>query len=974
MIRVLKLHVGEARHLRNVSLEFAPTGITIVHGPNEVGKSTLVACVGALLRHRSTSQKEELKSLRSPSGAVEVGARLRLEHGRRTHEVELLKRWFHRPMTQLVVDGDVIEGREAEHRFEELLAEVGIGAPADEPLVRWLYQPQGTLAPTSSSLRASEVLARALQRTSGTEELVPGWLLERARAELARYETPQRHESTGELRSAEQHVTALRERLTSSEDRLLAAEQLVAQIRDLELELAALPRELEEREREEAALLARANELRAALAAEPERAELRAIKHRELEELTRTRQRQAELARLLAEQTDELGRLQRLRGQVRADLDTLGETRRAIETELAKLREQLPAARTQHAEALRYERRELARRELDELRTRLERLEGLRSERATLEAHAPRPVPATEVERLRQLDAEISAARTSLRERGPRLAVRSEAPATVEIDSALAEVAPGAPLERSVVDPVTVRVGPITITVTPGTVREHLSALEAERAQLLAELDVDDLVQAIRVQKEGQRHAERLEELARRIEDLAPEHEERRWRERLSELEPQLATPAPPPPPRSTAELELKLEKLEGLAERATQERDRLEQEQRRLEARRDELDQAASRLEIDLTSTRTSLEHAEAPDELDQRIGELATELAQLDAVLAELAERRAALDLCEQELGAVRQELQRRRERKAQAEVLLEHSRASLATYAGTFDAVALAREELQDARARLERLHAQRQAAVTLLRALEEANQAVRARTQAPYRELLELLLTRVLGEEVEVMLDDNLDVSGIRRPQRSQEILRPGELSAGTQEQLALAVRFAATRLTGAVPVLLDDVLGFSDAQRSRRLVLELEALADEGQAIVFTAHPERYESAGGVRRVALDGEAPGTSEPPGGDTVGLRAEPDRAPSASEEPQPRPSQVSRAGAHVKDRTSVILELLADVGRALSRREVADALAIDPEEASSVLRALRDAGAVRQEGERRGARYRLATPDPGWDGTAR
>jgi|GEM_PF-6865558 len=972
MIRLLELHVVEARHLRDVRLAFAPAGITIVHGPNEAGKSTLVACVGALLRHRSTSQKEALKSLRSASGAVEVRARLRLEHDRRTHEVELLKRWFHRPMTQLIVDGEVVEGREAEDRFEALLAEVGIGAPGDEPLVRWLYQPQGTLAPTSTSLQASEVLARALERTSGAEELVPGWLLERVRAELARYETPQRRESTGELRSVEQHVQALREQLASAEESLHSAEQLVTTIHDLELELAALPRELEEREREEAALLAQSRELRAALAAEPERAQLRAIKHRELEELTRTRQRQAELARLLAEQTDELGRLVRRRNQVSADLGALAEARSGIEAELARLREQLASVRAEHIEALRFERSELARRELEELRARLERLEDLRSQRAALEAHAPRLVPAAEVERLRQLEAEISTARTSLHERGPRLAVRSEAPATVAIDGELAEITPTAPLERSVVDPTTLRVGPITITVTPGTVREHLSALEAERARLLAELDVADLVEAIRVLEESQRHAQRLEELARRLEDFAPEHEERRWRERLSELDLQLATPAPPAPARSAAELELELEQLETRVEHAGGERDRLERDLRNLAAQRDELDQAVSQLEIDLTLTRTSLEQVELPEELDARIGELDAELAKLDAVLAELAERRAALDDCERELGAVRQELQRARERKAHAEARLEYSRSSLATFAGIFDTVALAREELEDARARLERLEAQRQAAARLLAALEEANQAARARTQAPYRELLEFLLARVLGEPVEVLLDDNLDVRGIRRPQRSQEFLRPSELSAGTQEQLALAVRFAATRLTGAVPVLLDDVLGFSDAQRSRRVVLELEALASEGQAIVFTAHPERYESAAGVCRIALDGEVSARSEPRGGDAAALGTELDHAMRAAEEPRVPGSPAT--GVRSEDPTSAILALLAAAGRALTRREVADALGIEPDAASSLLRALRDAGRVRQEGERRGARYRLAGPDRGEDDAAR
>lgn len=94
---------------------------------------------------------------------------------------------------------------------------------------------------------------------------------------------------------------------------------------------------------------------------------------------------------------------------------------------------------------------------------------------------------------------------------------------------------------------------------------------------------------------------------------------------------------------------------------------------------------------------------------------------------------------------------------------------------TEADRSDRLVRTEEELFDVGAALARLEAARLAASTPLGDHEEAKRTARERTRAPYRGMLERLLERVLGERVEVALDEELDVLGIRRPGRGQGLL-------------------------------------------------------------------------------------------------------------------------------------------------------------------------------------------------------
>lgn len=147
----------------------------------------------------------------------------------------------------------------------------------------------------------------------------------------------------------------------------------------------------------------------------------------------------------------------------------------------------------------------------------------------------------------------------------------------------------------------------------------------------------------------------------------------------------------------------------------------------------------------------------------------------------------------------------------------------------------------------------------AAVSLLRTtLEEARSESTQRYQQPYLHILHQLGHQVWGSSFQVTVGEDLQIATAITKKDSHPI-NYEDLSAGTKEQLAVLSRLACFQLVdrGAVPVMLDDVLGYSDPQRLDSMVNVLsvvaktvtsdpsEELTNLGQIFIFTCTPERF---------------------------------------------------------------------------------------------------------------------------------
>ncbi len=122
--------------------------------------------------------------------------------------------------------------------------------------------------------------------------------------------------------------------------------------------------------------------------------------------------------------------------------------------------------------------------------------------------------------------------------------------------------------------------------------------------------------------------------------------------------------------------------------------------------------------------------------------------------------------------------------------------------------------------------------------------------------PFRNQVERLGRIVFGDTFEVEIDSQLRIcsrtlSGRTVPYES--------LSGGAKEQLGIVARLAGAALVAkedSVPVVIDDALGFTDPDRLVKMGAVFDAVGGDGQVIVLTCSPQRYESVGAAHHIEL----------------------------------------------------------------------------------------------------------------------
>jgi hypothetical protein len=227
-------------------------------------------------------------------------------------------------------------------------------------------------------------------------------------------------------------------------------------------------------------------------------------------------------------------------------------------------------------------------------------------------------------------------------------------------------------------------------------------------------------------------------------------------------------------------------------------------------------------------------------------RVAELAEQLAAAapDAVAAELADAvEAAATL---------------RERHEEIARTLHEIAAQLTVFGtegrkGKLDAAEIQCEHARDEHDRIGR----RARAVQLLReVMVRHRDTTRLRYVEPYRAELQRLGRPVFGPSFEVDVDSDLCIlnrtlDGCTVPYES--------LSGGAKEQLGILARLAGAALVAkedAVPILIDDALGFTDPQRLVKMAAVFDTLGERGQVIVLTCTPGRYGGIKDAQRIEL----------------------------------------------------------------------------------------------------------------------
>jgi hypothetical protein len=885
----MKIHRISLRDFRGVveaDVEFATDGVTIVQGPNEVGKSSLADALDMLIADPDSSSKSRVKAAQPVGRDVGPWVEVDIECG--PYRLTYSKRWVRGAGTELLIESparEQLQGRAAHDRVTAIIAET-----MDAELFAALRHQQGVPL-GQAELAGSDSLMHALDAAagSGSESAEPGGaLIDAIDRERQIWSTP-----TGEPNKARKDLREAAETtqiaLDGAEESLRALEARVDEFRRLDGELARnaeqepdLRSTVTRLETEVQAVSARESALHdlrmaaekamapardATAAADARTAAIAAVAAAEAEVGVITAEGVRAAARLdaaLAVRTEASARLV-------AALDARADAERAFD---------VAAADAQHL-------RDLF--DLGSLRTR----RGLigDAEKTIADGEAFLAGCALDAELLARIETAVvdeAGARGRRDAAGAALQITAESAQQLEVGGVPRSIAAGETLALPV--------GAGDELVITGVARIGIEGRgDVVTAALQARAHLDALlVQAGVSPADGETAARDLDR--RRLDAEATvkaARESRGWA--LNDL--------------TLEEMDDKIARAEGRVAAYASGRGaappipadadaantvRAATEDARDSARRDEDAARDAHTQADSAVTGLEAQASERKGHLGavaRRLGDAETDLqtaraaqsdAQVNAAAAETdaaaVAARAALHAEEAALGDADPESLRLRlanSRDAVDRLLRERNDIQLLAARmkgeisqqgdeGLADRVAHAREAAGNAEAERD-LAERRAAAVDLLYATMARHRDIAQRAYvAPFREAVERFGRLVFGAGTEVEVDHTT----LQVVSRTREgVTVPVEaLSGGAREQMALIGRLAAASLVapaadGGAPVIIDDALGYSDAGRLEGLGAALAEAGKTCQVIVLTCMPERYSGIGSARVVRLDRTGP-----------------------------------------------------------------------------------------------------------------
>ena len=883
-MRILRLRLRHYRGVETREVAFAPRGVTIVSGPNEVGKSSLAEAVELLFDEHDDTAKQRVREIQPVDR--DEGSEIEADVELGPYAFTYTKRFHRRSATLLSIRAPRVEsatGREAHERARALL-----DLHVDVALWRALRIVQGVPL-AQPVLAGAPSLAAALDRAAGVgaggerEES----LFERARAACEEHFTTTGRPRRG-LIAAEQVLTEA----GAEEHRLCAA--LDALERDVETE-AARRRRVAELEQQIAAESASLRDVEALLA------EVGALRGESLRLAARLAAARAEES-IAVQAARQRGQLVSAQAGALAEVESLAEALQAEEpaylaagAELRHVEERLSearAARAVAADVAQQARRAAAFRRSERvlalLCERVDRVAREREEAARARAVlAGPPIDERRVAEIQAAQLAVERTQARLAAEGPRVQVVPEVDLEVIADGRRLRLRAGTPVEQRVAEALVLSLpGVADITVIAGSgVAERRKALDQAQTRLRGlciEVGVDDHAGAIAALAARRAAADELARSERRLAQALGDETPESLADHRNELEARLSgdpaascaqrgeaerRPSGAPLPATLEDADQALEQAELADARAREVAEELARRREDASLRFQRYDQRRSdtrtRLELaDQTRAdlgrRLAVARAEVSDEgVEQGRGACAEAARELEAQARDAAARLAQRAPDEIEARATRQRDALRAGERAlrdQRDAWLQVSeRIAVIGGDGLFERWQAAERRRARAERELASLARRASAARRLFEALRDERAAARSRYAAPLAEAVARLGRPLYGADFDVEL--SLDLRPTRRILGGTSLLE-SQLSAGAREQLALLTRLAAARLAGGVPLWLDDALGHTDPERLAALGPLLAAAGESCQVIVLTCSPERFRSVPGAHTVEL----------------------------------------------------------------------------------------------------------------------
>lgn len=878
-MRLHRLKLENFKGVRAREVTFPETGVVVISGDNEVGKTSMVEALDLLLGYRHNSKHSKVKAAQ-PIGQ-DVGVTVEVEVTIEEERVVITRTWLKRP-------GTTVRFLSGPRRGEVLTADLACDAldqlwrASDTTLWSALRLMQAT-GLEQQLLTGSTSLTRALQSAAGGELIDTDGnrcLLEAVKSEVDRYFTATRQPNRDYKRVL---------------DRLDAARLAIQAARDLLGELDAKRAALDELT---AKVAFRSDCLRKATA-ECGELENRLTTVQAAQDAETAARHQLETAGYQAADASAAftarTRLAADLAQAQVEAERLGADQERQATMLAPIQAKLHEAMQVHQAAMEADRAadqslELAHADCGQLRRLsdlehltglLTRAEELRTRISELEVALSTPLTAELVDQLEQADQQLTSCRARLEVSSAQLVLTAldhsrellvdDQPRRVDVDQ---------PLRVSVTEPVSLEVpGQWRIAVSPAQTDQLRAAAEQARKRL------DELraMAGVDTARDARQEWTRLAELRTELDhvrhsrkELLRAGNEADLRDQCSDLrtatdeyDAARSVEAARPADQSAADLALKLatEQRNRARETCTQASARLakireehDAQKRRLddlttdlfiarrrsaELRAEVADQRCRISDDDLAATAQAAQAARLEAEKQWQLRR--QQLADLGAegVLAEAEAARANVTGLEQMLADIREQRSRL---AGELEGLNADRLQQQADAAETEYEAASAEAESTGRRAR---------AALRLEQVLLAGQEVAQRCYVAPFRAAVVELGRALYGDpDFDVRIAPDLQVT---QRYLNSEWVNFDWLSTGAKEQLVILIRLATAQLVNPddrVPVLLDDALGYSDQSRLRRMWSALGRAGEKAQVIVLTANPERYAGMGRLSRIEL----------------------------------------------------------------------------------------------------------------------
>ena len=881
-MKLRKLSVNQfKRFTEPTKLDELGDGLNLVVGPNELGKSTLLDALRAVLFERYSSRARPIVALQNDrSGAAPV---VELVFEIDGDEYKLTKRFVNSPLARLQCpDGTLLEADTAEDRLRSLLgfAEAGNRGATSESLgmwgVLWVQQgqsfgrpdlPDSALASLSAGLESEVGIVLGGRRGRELPQVI-----EQRRGELV---TAQRRQPRGEYKYILDQVGELEQRLSEQQqqqqqqeisetlEKLAAAEARLSRLEDGsqdridQKELAEAQEQPGEVMRHDLQIEAARSEL------QNRQGQLERAQHAQCERASRRQELESDQEQLRQESED-LGELQRRERESLAELD-----------ELRKAAAEAESAVDEATEAEAHWRAVLDRislsAELDELLRRQNVVEATQERLADAQSQAEQIQVTDEIlQHIRQATEAADQANARFRVAATRITfdMPGDQLAGIEVEGAPL-TAPPSMVEA--VEPFVITIPERgRILVEPAVAdRDQLLRAEREaRAELhaaLSEVGAQSLAEA-QVLRDQRRDLEAAATAAKQeLERIAPPDGELTLQPRIDELRQLLATALPEGemdqlPQRDVAEAALqsaqselrKARDEERLAYEAVNVRAQavsdLSVELRTLENTVDSqtelIERRQERLIIDAEAV-SDEQLAAATDEAAQSV----TEQQQTVSALKEDSSASARAQL-ESSISRLDKVIAQRASSRVDAKIETVRLRERVEAHDSAGIDEAIEHTQLERATRQRDRLSRELDILDLLSDTLRAAESEARERYLAPVVDRVHPYL-QMLFPNAEIGMDEDLNITGMSRRAGYEESF--DHLSMGTQEQIAVLVRLAFAEMLveqGApAAVILDDALVFSDDQRMRLMFDILSHAAKRVQIVVFTCREQLFEGLG-----------------------------------------------------------------------------------------------------------------------------